>query len=161
MQAITDLFKPEKVHLLYIVWDSIGTCLQGRLVSRSSKDSSDYEHVSPNLRQRVVGNFGKGCCVVGEATMQEYQVCLDTRMPGGIGHTKGKISDCIDPYIFRLDQDIPHTCGASSIALGTMLAQPGEDKIDHPVYFVGRKLSNSKKNYTTKECEGLAMVYAL
>jgi hypothetical protein len=32
---------------------------------------------------------------------------------------------------------------ASSIALGAVLAQPGEGDIDHPIAFVSRKLSNS------------------
>jgi hypothetical protein len=50
---------------------------------------------------------------------------------------------------------------ASSIALGAVLAQPGEGDIDHPIYFASRKLSESEKNYNTTEREGLAMVYAL
>jgi hypothetical protein len=50
---------------------------------------------------------------------------------------------------------------ASSIALGVVLAQPGEGGIDHPLAFDSRKLSTDKFNYTTTEREGLAMVYAL
>jgi hypothetical protein len=50
---------------------------------------------------------------------------------------------------------------ASSIALGEVLAQPGEGYIDHPLPFTSRKLSTTKINYTTIEREGLAMVYAL
>jgi hypothetical protein len=49
----------------------------------------------------------------------------------------------------------------SSIALGSILAQPGEGDIDHPLAFVSRKLSIVEVNYTTIEREGLAMVYAL
>ena len=49
---------------------------------------------------------------------------------------------------------------ASSIALGVILAQPGEG-IDHPIAFASRKLSLAKRNYTTIEGEGLEMVYAL
>jgi hypothetical protein len=45
---------------------------------------------------------------------------------------------------------------ASSIALGIVLVQPKENHIDHLVYFSSRKLSNSEKNYTTTEHEGLA-----
>jgi hypothetical protein len=47
------------------------------------------------------------------------------------------------------------------IALGTVLAQPGEGDIDHPLAFSSRNLSTTKINYTTTEREGLAMVYAL
>jgi hypothetical protein len=50
---------------------------------------------------------------------------------------------------------------ASSIALGAVLAQPGEGYIDHPLAFSNRKLSTAEINYTTIEREGLAMVYAL
>jgi len=49
---------------------------------------------------------------------------------------------------------------ASSIALGTILAQPREGDIDHPISFTNRKLYTIKKNYTKMEREGLAMVYA-
>ena len=50
---------------------------------------------------------------------------------------------------------------ASSIALGIILAQPGEGGIDHPIAFASRKLSSVESNYTTIEREGLTMVYAL
>jgi hypothetical protein len=50
---------------------------------------------------------------------------------------------------------------ASSIALGSVLAQPGAGDIDHPISFSSRKLSTAERNYTMIEREGLAMVYAL
>jgi hypothetical protein len=50
---------------------------------------------------------------------------------------------------------------ASSIALGAVLAQPGEGDIDHPLAFSRRNLSTVEINYTTTEREGLDMVYAL
>jgi hypothetical protein len=50
---------------------------------------------------------------------------------------------------------------ASSIALGEVLAQPGEGDIDHQLAFASRKLSTTEINYTTTEREGLAMVYDL
>lgn len=49
----------------------------------------------------------------------------------------------------------------SSIALGVVLAQPGEGELDHPIAFASRKLSSAERNHTTTEREGLAMVYAL
>jgi hypothetical protein len=33
--------------------------------------------------------------------------------------------------------------------------------MDHPIYFVRRKLSQDERNYTTIEREGLFMIYAL
>ena len=50
---------------------------------------------------------------------------------------------------------------ASCIALGAILAQAGRGELDHPIAFASRKLSKAKKNYSTIEREGLAMVYAL
>ena len=43
---------------------------------------------------------------------------------------------------------------ASSIALGIILAQPGERGMDHPVAFASRKLSSAERNYTTTKREG-------
>ena len=45
--------------------------------------------------------------------------------------------------------------------MGAVLAQPGENSIDHPVYFASRKLSTAERNHTTIEREALAMVYSL
>jgi hypothetical protein len=50
---------------------------------------------------------------------------------------------------------------ASSIALGSVLAQPRTGDIDHPLTFARKNLSTAEINYTTTEREGLAMVYAL
>lgn len=50
---------------------------------------------------------------------------------------------------------------ASCIALGAVLTQVGEGEMDHPITFASRKLSKVKKNYSTIERKGLAMVYAL
>jgi hypothetical protein len=47
------------------------------------------------------------------------------------------------------------------IALGAVLAQPGEGEIDHPLAFSSRKLSAAEINYTTTEREGLTMMYEL
>jgi hypothetical protein len=50
---------------------------------------------------------------------------------------------------------------ASSIVLNTVLSQPGEGELDHPVAFASWRLSNAQKNYTTTKMEGLEMVYSL
>lgn len=49
----------------------------------------------------------------------------------------------------------------SCIALGFVLTQAGEGKLDHPIAFANRKLSKVEKKYSTTEHEGLAMVYEL
>jgi hypothetical protein len=41
------------------------------------------------------------------------------------------------------------------------LAQPGVGKLDHPIAFARKKLSESKYSYNTTEREGLPMVYTL
>ena len=50
---------------------------------------------------------------------------------------------------------------ASCIVLGVVLTHVGEGELDHPIAFASRKLSKVEKKYSTTECEGLAMVYAL
>jgi len=50
---------------------------------------------------------------------------------------------------------------ASCIALGVVLMQAGEGEIDHPIAFTSRKLLKVEKKYSTTECEGLAILYAL
>ena len=50
---------------------------------------------------------------------------------------------------------------ASCIALGEVLTQVGGGELVHPIAFGSRRLSKAEKNYSTTECEGLAMVYAL
>jgi hypothetical protein len=47
------------------------------------------------------------------------------------------------------------------IALGVILAQPNEGKMDHPIYFSSRKWSKDKCNYPTTKREGLEIVYSL
>ena len=49
----------------------------------------------------------------------------------------------------------------SSIALGVILVQPGEDDLYYPITYANIKLPFAKKNYTMMEREGLAMVYSL
>ena len=57
------------------------------------------------------------------------------------------------PILVHLDWDKQFhvNIDASGIALGAVLAQPGETTVDHPVYFASRKLSNAEQNYTTTE----------
>ena len=50
---------------------------------------------------------------------------------------------------------------ASSIVLGIVLPQPREGDIENHISFASHNLSKVKKNYTTNDREGLAMVYAL
>jgi hypothetical protein len=50
---------------------------------------------------------------------------------------------------------------ASNIVLGAILMQHREGKIDHPIYFSNRKLSQVERNYAMTEREGLDMVYSL
>ena len=49
----------------------------------------------------------------------------------------------------------------SCIALGAILTQPKAEGIDHLIPFTSCRLSKAEKNYSTTECEGLAMVYTL
>ena len=50
---------------------------------------------------------------------------------------------------------------ASKFAIGCILAQPGENKMDFPVSYASRQLNEAEKNYTTTEREELGMVYVV
>ena len=56
---------------------------------------------------------------------------------------------------FHVDVD------ALCIALGAVLIQAGEGKMDHPITFASRKLLKAEKNYSMTKHKGLVMVYAL
>ena len=49
---------------------------------------------------------------------------------------------------------------ASGFAIGSILTQPREHKMDYPIYFSNRQLNKAKQNYTTTKREGLAMIYS-
>ena len=49
---------------------------------------------------------------------------------------------------------------ASAYAIGSVLTQPGDSKVDYSVYFASTKLDSTERNYTTTEREGLAMVFS-
>ena len=50
---------------------------------------------------------------------------------------------------------------ALNFAIGCVLAQPGDHKLDYPIYFASRQLNDAERNYTTSEQEGLSIVYAV
>jgi len=50
---------------------------------------------------------------------------------------------------------------AFCIALGAVLMQVSEGKMDHPIAFASRKLLKAEKNYSMTKREGLAMLYVL
>ena len=50
---------------------------------------------------------------------------------------------------------------ASALAIGCILAQPGEKNMDFPISYASRQMNSAERNYTTTEHEGLSMVYAV
>ena len=64
-------------------------------------------------------------------------------MPTKFGHLKRENGDNTNSGVSRWSKEFHVHVDASSIALGAVLAQPGEGDIDHPIAFVSRKLSNS------------------
>ena len=50
---------------------------------------------------------------------------------------------------------------ASKFAIGCVLAQPREHKMDFLVSYASRQLNDDEKNFTTTEREGLGMIYAI
>ena len=50
---------------------------------------------------------------------------------------------------------------ASSLEIGAILTQPGDDEMDYPIVYSSKKLNKAEKNYSTTEREALGMVFAL
>lgn len=48
---------------------------------------------------------------------------------------------------------------AFAYAISSILTQPGEHKLDYPIYFASRQLDPAEKNYTTTGREELAMIF--
>ena len=67
------------------------------------------------------------------------------------------------PILVFLDWKLPFHVhvDSSSIALGIILAHPGEGGLDHPIAFASKRLSSVERNYTTTKIEVLVMVYML
>ena len=53
------------------------------------------------------------------------------------------------------------TTDASTSAIGYILSQIGDDGKEHPVYFGGRALRSSEKNWSISEIEALSLVEAI
>ena len=50
---------------------------------------------------------------------------------------------------------------ASSLAIGAILTQPGDDGMDNPIVYSSRKLNKEERNYSKTEREALGMVFVL
>jgi hypothetical protein len=50
---------------------------------------------------------------------------------------------------------------ASTVAIGSFLAQPYEEKMENPNAYAIRKLNKSERNYSTTKCEALSMIFVL
>jgi len=48
---------------------------------------------------------------------------------------------------------------ASAYAISNILTQPGEHKLDYPIYFGNRQLDVAERNYNTTKREELAMIF--
>jgi hypothetical protein len=92
MQTITYIIELEKMHLLYTIWDIIGTChMQRRIAHQSRKYCSNTGHVGTHFHQRIVqpwdtqgtieGSYElcKGCCTIGKVTVQGHKVYMEPK----------------------------------------------------------------------------------
>ena len=50
---------------------------------------------------------------------------------------------------------------ASGLAIGAILTQPGEDRMDYPIIYSSIKLNKEERNYSMTEREALVMVFTL
>ena len=61
--------------------------------------------------------------------------------------------DYTKPFILHTD--------ASTVGLGAVLSQLDSDKLEHPIIFLSRSLTDAEKNYTATELECLAIIWAI
>jgi hypothetical protein len=149
-------------------------CMQTGLDSRPCKDCCYCQFTTTKVSAPVEKNIGphrvlqeiykglcKYYCARGEVIEErhrfqwnnECQVSLDILKEKMVTTPILSFPDWTKEFHVHVD--------ASSIALGVVLAQPGEGDIDHPTSFDSIKFSESEKNYNTTEREGLDMVYSL
>ena len=50
---------------------------------------------------------------------------------------------------------------ASSLAIGMILMEPGDNGMDYPIVYSSKKLNKAERNYSTREREALVMVFVL
>jgi len=74
---------------------------------------------------------------------------------------KGKLASTPILVFLKWDVKFHVHVDASCTTLGVVLTQEGKEGLDHPIAFACSRFSKAKKNYSTTEHEGLAMVYAL
>jgi len=74
---------------------------------------------------------------------------------------KGKLAYAPILVFPKWDVEFHVHVDVSCTALWVVLTQEGEEGLDHPIAFASCRLSKAEKNYSTTECEGLAMAYAL
>jgi hypothetical protein len=86
---------------------------------------------------------------------------MEQGLSKGFGNLKEKTSDCVDSDLPDWNKEFYVHVDTLSIALGTVLSQPGEGDIAHPISFLSEKLSIVENKYTTVKREGLEMVYGL
>jgi hypothetical protein len=94
------------------------------------------------LKDKVKFQWNEGC-----------QQSLDTLKQKLVTEPILVFLDCKNEFHVHVD--------ASYIALGTVISDPREGDLDHPISFSKRKLLTTKKTYTTTVREGLEMVYVL
>jgi hypothetical protein len=109
------------------------------------------------IYQRICSNYYAN----GEFIKERLSVLLDKRISAELRHLKQKMVTMPILVFPNWSKEFHVHVDASSIALGEVLAQPGEGDIDHALAFSSGKLSTIEVNYTTIEREGLAMVHAL
>ena len=61
----------------------------------------------------------------------------------------------------NFDKPFKLSVDASDCAIGSVLFQEDENKIDHPVAYFSRKLNPNQRNYSTIEKEALSLVLSL
>ncbi|KAL3678283.1 hypothetical protein R1sor_021239 [Riccia sorocarpa] len=113
-----------------------------------------------NFYRRYILNYAVITAPVNSLDRDDVPYEWDKRCDEAFNLLKEKMTQ--GPILRPPRWDMPfhiHT-DASGVAVGAVLAQPQDPKLDLPIYFASRTLNKNERDYTTTEREALAMVYA-
>ena len=109
----------------------------------------DYGELVAPLHEATIGKRKNQAI-----TLTEDQLSSFTKLKSSMSNTPTlALPNYSKPFGIRMD--------ASDYAVGGVLYQIGEDGLEHPIAFTGRKMNRAELNYPVREKELLAIIFAL
>jgi hypothetical protein len=163
MQAMSNFFKFKEVHLLLTIWSIIRSyCMQERIVvgpiqiaiivDLSSPTSVEQLRIAlghTDYYRKIIKGYAQITASMEKLLKKDCQFGWTEECQQSFDTLKQKMVTAPILVFPDWSKEFPVHVDASSIALGAVLAQPGEGDIDHPLAFSSKKLSTAEINYTT------------